>query len=78
MELGLLINFGAYPKTEIVRLANTNIRTSARVWSAATGVAALGGCVDTSQHSKALRAAFRNILIQCRTKGRLPGYRDNW
>jgi GxxExxY protein len=26
LELGLLINFGAYPKAEIVRLANTNFR----------------------------------------------------
>ena len=26
LELGLLVNFGAYPKAEIVRLANTNFR----------------------------------------------------
>ena len=26
LELGLLINFGAYPKAEIVRMANTNFR----------------------------------------------------
>lgn len=26
LELGLLVNFGAYPKTEIVRIANTNFR----------------------------------------------------
>ena len=26
LELGLLVNFGAYPKAEIVRIANTNFR----------------------------------------------------
>lgn len=26
MELGLLVNFGAYPKAEIIRIANTNFR----------------------------------------------------
>lgn len=26
LELGLLVNFGAYPKTEIIRIANTNFR----------------------------------------------------
>ena len=26
LELGLLVNFGAYPKTEIVRIANTHFR----------------------------------------------------
>jgi GxxExxY protein len=26
LELGLLVNFGSYPKTEIVRIANTNFR----------------------------------------------------
>ena len=26
IELGLLINFGSYPKTEIIRIANTNFR----------------------------------------------------
>ena len=26
LELGLLVNFGAYPKVEIVRIANSNFR----------------------------------------------------
>ncbi|MEA3508361.1 MAG: GxxExxY protein [Synergistota bacterium] len=26
LELGLLVNFGSYPKTEIIRIANTNFR----------------------------------------------------
>lgn len=26
LELGLLVNFGAYPKAEIIRMANTNFR----------------------------------------------------
>jgi len=26
LELGLLVNFGSYPKTEVVRIANTNFR----------------------------------------------------
>jgi GxxExxY protein len=26
MELGLLVNFGAYPKAKIIRIANTNFR----------------------------------------------------
>lgn len=26
LELGLLVNFGAYPKAEIIRIANTNFR----------------------------------------------------
>ena len=26
LELGLLVNFGSYPKTEITRIANTNFR----------------------------------------------------
>ena len=26
LELGLLINFGSYPKTQIIRIANTNFR----------------------------------------------------
>jgi GxxExxY protein len=26
LELGLLVNFGSYPKAEIVRIANTNFR----------------------------------------------------
>lgn len=26
LELGLLVNFGSYPKTEIIRIVNTNFR----------------------------------------------------